>query len=610
MPTVLSPNKGYSLQQTGENAGTWGVVLDQTLSIIDLNMGGVLSLSVAGSTDVTLTSTQAENAIYNFTGALTGNISVKFPAVGSFYIIKNSTTGAHTLTVKTSAGGSTGPVVPQGAVMMVYTDGTNATPDRNGVSLGGVDSGTGSAYVVTTPTANTALYQGYMLNWVAGNDSAAAATLAPDSLTAKVIYQPGSNGPVQVTSGYIQSGDTLLSIYDTALNSGAGGWYTIGGSAVLDSLTLISTDSGASAGPTLDLYRDSASPAANDIIGNITYTGQNTTPAKATYVQTEARIDDATAATEDASYIINVASAGSLVPILMNAFGISVNGVTAGRTVQARLTLTTGVPVTTSDVTAATTVYLTSYKGNLYSIYNGSRWEIRALSSDLSVSVPSTTNTPFDIFLDYNSGTPQLVTTNWTNATTRATAIALQNGALVKSGTATQLYLGTGCTTGVSGQTEDSASSRFLWNYYNRVVRPVFVRDATASWNYSTAAWRQANASTSNQVNFVRGVDEDNVNLSVTSVYTTNNTTSVICFTSIGLDSTTAPASTSTVLPISNYGASNATAGNAGVASYGGLPGIGKHYLSWLEYGNTANVQSWQGTGAIARAGLVGSLLA
>src|SRR5690242_9439823 len=104
MPTVLSPNKGYSLQQTGENSCTWGVVLDQTLSIIDLNMGGVLSLSVAGGSDVTLTGTQAENLSYNFTGLLTGNISVKFPAVGSFYIVKNSTTGAFTLTMKTTAG--------------------------------------------------------------------------------------------------------------------------------------------------------------------------------------------------------------------------------------------------------------------------------------------------------------------------------------------------------------------------------------------------------------------------------------------------------------------------------------------------------------------------
>src|ERR1700743_2211719 len=114
MPTVLSPNKGYPLQQTGENSGTWGVVLDGGLSTLDLNMGGRLSKAVAAG-NTTLTATEASNLIYTFTGALLGNATVLFPAVGSFYIVKNATTGAFTLTVKTSAGGSTGPTIPQGA---------------------------------------------------------------------------------------------------------------------------------------------------------------------------------------------------------------------------------------------------------------------------------------------------------------------------------------------------------------------------------------------------------------------------------------------------------------------------------------------------------------
>ena len=39
-----------------------------------------------------------------------------------------------------------------------------------------------------------------------------------------------------------------------------------------------------------------------------------------------------------------------------------------------RLTLTSGTPVTTNDVTAATTIYYTPYKGNAIQLYNGTNW--------------------------------------------------------------------------------------------------------------------------------------------------------------------------------------------------------------------------------------------
>jgi hypothetical protein len=40
-------------------------------------------------------------------------------------------------------------------------------------------------------------------------------------------------------------------------------------------ITLVSTDADASVGPLLDLYRNSASPADNDIVGQIRMQGEN-----------------------------------------------------------------------------------------------------------------------------------------------------------------------------------------------------------------------------------------------------------------------------------------------------------------------------------------------
>lgn len=64
-------------------------------------------------------------------------------------------------------------------------------------------------------------------------------------------------------------------------------------------LTLASTDAGATENPTLDLYRNSASPADNDVIGHIKFTGENDAGEKIQYAEIESSIIDVTDGTED-----------------------------------------------------------------------------------------------------------------------------------------------------------------------------------------------------------------------------------------------------------------------------------------------------------------------
>jgi len=259
-----------------------------------------------------------------------------------------------------------------------------------------------------------------------------------------------------------------------------------------------------------------------------------------------------------------------------------------------RLTLTSGTPITTTDVTAATTVYYTpgGSTGNVIALYDGSNW-VPVVFSETSLSLSGlTANTNYDIWGRISSGVLALDTTAWTNDTTRATAIAQQDSVDIKSGDATRRLLGTIRITGTTGQTEDSRAKRFVSNRYNDTARNMEVHDAAATWTYSIATYRQANANTANQLDFVCCVAR--MVQAVASGVCASGGTQTSVATGIGLDAipTTTPDSTQqqgTVIPATGGGVPS-------TAYYAGTPGVGRHFLAWLEYGSAATTVTWQGT--------------
>ncbi len=82
------------------------------------------------------------------------------------------------------------------------------------------------------------------------------------------------------------------------------------------SLELISDDAGASAGPTIDLYRNSFSPFDSDDIGEIKFQGENDNSDKVVFAKITSKITDATASTEDAILEFHVQEAGSSASII------------------------------------------------------------------------------------------------------------------------------------------------------------------------------------------------------------------------------------------------------------------------------------------------------
>jgi hypothetical protein len=235
----------------------------------------------------------------------------------------------------------------------------------------------------------------------------------------------------------------------------------------------------------------------------------------------------------------------------------------------------------TTDQLAVTTLYLTAYKGNSIGLYDGVSWQNTQLGADVSLAVPASTTKMYDVFAYLLAGVLTLEAVAWTNDTTRATALVKQNGVYVKSGATGHRYVGSFRTTGSSGKTEDSAANRFLWNYYHRVQRFLNCTMPGASWNYTTGAWRQANASSAYQLNFVVGVVEDVVKADLTAIHYASSSTA-IGYVGIGINSTTVP----------NAVAYDATASTGPIrqisSMVSGMPIAGYNYVAWLEYG-TAN---------------------
>lgn len=169
-----------------------------------------------------------------------------------------------------------------------------------------------------------------------------------------------------------------------------------------------------------------------------------------------------------------------------------------------RLTLLTGTPIPSTDLSAIGTLYYTPYLSGLISLFNGSSW-VRTSFSEVSIPLTGLTSNNYDVFIYNNSNVITLELVVWSSITARATALGTQDGIYVKSGSPTKLYIGTVHLPG-TGQAYDSLQNRMTWNCYNRVPKAMKKVDATASWTYTTTAWRAADGSASNGLALVCGL--------------------------------------------------------------------------------------------------------
>lgn len=253
-----------------------------------------------------------------------------------------------------------------------------------------------------------------------------------------------------------------------------------------------------------------------------------------------------------------------------------------------RLTLTSETPVTTGDITGATTIYCTPYKGNRIALYNGTIWET-ITSVEISKTLGElTSGLPHDVFCYSDEGVATLEYLTWSSSAARATALARQDGILVKSGDATRRYLGTFYTTSTT-TTEDSAAKRYLYNHYHRRER---LLSGTFSTNRSTSSTSLTEINSEIRVQYVVGVAEDPVEYKFQGSG----------YNSYGSYVSTAIADNSTSVALSGK-KSTIHAQSVGEISISGkaVPAIGQHFVTLLgaaeSNSSTYNYADAEGTG-------------
>lgn len=129
-----------------------------------------------------------------------------------------------------------------------------------------------------------------------------------------------------------------------------------------------------------------------------------------------------------------------------------------------------------------------------------------------------------------------------------------------------------------------------VWNAYNRIDIAGQVSDGTASWTYSTATWRAANASNGMRASMVVGLQEDCfIGQYIAATANTGGVSAALA--GIGYDSTTAPSGRFPQSAASNVSGTALTFNPQG---YYAVQPLGFHFMQALEYGGS----TWYGDNA------------
>ena len=250
---------GVELQATGENAGTWGTKTNTNLQLIEQIVGGFTQQSIAGSAQTTAlsvsdgsTGATLAHRMIEFTGTITGNQIVTIPLdVQTFYILRNSTSGAYTVQFK-YVSGSGGTVTFSSTdkgdkiVVAMADDGTN--PNIKEIALGlteisedtspqlGGDLDTNSHNIIIDDahfiadeneneqiifqTTSSAVNQFDITNAATGNAPSISATGGDTNIDFAII--PKGSGETKVGTGSANATITSSGAHDLILDTNSG----------------------------------------------------------------------------------------------------------------------------------------------------------------------------------------------------------------------------------------------------------------------------------------------------------------------------------------------------------------------------------------------------
>tara|TARA_R100001460_G_scaffold107707_1_gene156879 strand:- start:768 stop:1715 length:948 start_codon:yes stop_codon:yes gene_type:complete len=140
MANATSANLKLTVQTTGENSGTWGQFTNTNLLILEQAIGGYAAEALNATTGATLlfsngVLSNGKNQVLKLTGTITTNVNVIIPdSIEKTYIVENATSGAFTVTFKTSSGTGFTFGTTEKTHAILYSDGTNIVEVINNTS--------------------------------------------------------------------------------------------------------------------------------------------------------------------------------------------------------------------------------------------------------------------------------------------------------------------------------------------------------------------------------------------------------------------------------------------------------------------------------------------
>lgn len=313
----------------------------------------------------------------------------------------------------------------------------------------------------------------------------------------------------------------------------------------------------------------------------------------------------------DHSLNLATLTAGSNITITNGAGAITIAASSGNTTVNPtingfRLTSVSGSPVP-SRQTGIGTIYLTPFISGEIWTYDSSVWT-QHLSAEVSLALTVTSGKNYDVFAYWTGSAVALeLSAAWTNDTTRADALATQNGVFVKSSDHSRRHVGLIRASGTN-ITEDSYAKAFLVSCCNPVQRIQIGTDTTDNWTESSTTWVAMNGG--NAAWKREFLVPYNIGESVTPYYVTARLTLRVAgdgtnnpYVGIALDVTNALSSDAEAA----FGAASSTSSQVACNYRSNTIGIGYHYLQGIEEvtgGTTCHYYSKPATGITQQVGM------
>jgi len=232
MASTYSSDLKLELMATGENSGTWGDKTNTNLNLLQQAVAGYQLVTITANTTLLMTDaalSDARNAVIELSGTIAANTTVNIPDVEKIYTVKNSTSGAFTVTLRTAAQTTnfvTWSTTDKGTKFL-YSDATDVVdinselstirlPNQNEIRF---EDTTGGQYVSLKAPSTVASNATLTLPSAAGSNGQFLQTDGSGNLSfvTGVTTAGGSNTQVQYNNAGVFAGSSTMTFDGTNL---------------------------------------------------------------------------------------------------------------------------------------------------------------------------------------------------------------------------------------------------------------------------------------------------------------------------------------------------------------------------------------------------------